>query len=268
LLGIDDAIGATTKITPGKLALGESAGISLSRRLQIENKGPVGKYYDLGQQAAVSTAANVAWSTLPQGATVTFSPSSLFVPAGGTGAVDLGFVPLEALPDRALYGGFINVAPRDGGDPLVVPYAGLKGDYQSVTAMDPAVSRYGNPLLRPSRTWGPSQPVAIDLTNGTTADDLAWFWINLAYPVRTLRFEVFEATTGQSWGRAGELPYFSRSQASYYFWTLSWGGDTLKKGPVPSGTYVMKVSVLKPLGNDENPADWETWISPTITIVR
>ena len=37
---------------------------------------------------------------------------------------------------------------------------------------------------------------------------------------------------------------------------------------VPNGSYVMKVSVLKALGDDNNPADWETWTSPAFTITR
>jgi minor extracellular serine protease Vpr len=37
---------------------------------------------------------------------------------------------------------------------------------------------------------------------------------------------------------------------------------------VPAGTYVVKISALKALGDDDNPADWETVTSPTFTITR
>ena len=37
---------------------------------------------------------------------------------------------------------------------------------------------------------------------------------------------------------------------------------------MPNGQYLVKVSVLKALGDAANPADWETWTSPTVTIAR
>jgi hypothetical protein len=37
---------------------------------------------------------------------------------------------------------------------------------------------------------------------------------------------------------------------------------------VPDGTYYVKLSVLKALGDQSNPAHWETWTSPIITIAR
>ena len=37
---------------------------------------------------------------------------------------------------------------------------------------------------------------------------------------------------------------------------------------VPDGMYVMRLSVLKALGDDSDPAHWETWTSPVITIDR
>jgi hypothetical protein len=35
---------------------------------------------------------------------------------------------------------------------------------------------------------------------------------------------------------------------------------------VPNGTYVLKLSVLKALGDTNNPAHWETWTSPVVTL--
>ena len=40
------------------------------------------------------------------------------------------------------------------------------------------------------------------------------------------------------------------------------------RATVPNGQYVVKVSVLKALGDESNPAHWETWTSPVITIAR
>jgi hypothetical protein len=37
---------------------------------------------------------------------------------------------------------------------------------------------------------------------------------------------------------------------------------------VPNGQYVIKVSVLKALGDEDNPAHWETFTTNTVTIAR
>ena len=38
--------------------------------------------------------------------------------------------------------------------------------------------------------------------------------------------------------------------------------------PVPDGKYVVEMRVLKANGNASNPAHWEYWTSPVITIDR
>ena len=62
------------------------------------------------------------------------------------------------------------------------------------------------------------------------------------------------------------------------FFTFTWDGTTFtgkaqerlaaSSTPCLNGQYVVKVSVLKALGDENNPAHWETWTSPTITIDR
>lgn len=41
-----------------------------------------------------------------------------------------------------------------------------------------------------------------------------------------------------------------------------------KVNTVPDGEYVVVISVLKALGNDNNPDDGEIWTSPVISIAR
>jgi len=36
----------------------------------------------------------------------------------------------------------------------------------------------------------------------------------------------------------------------------------------PTGQYLVKVSALKAMGDESNPAHWETWTSSVITIAR
>ena len=41
-----------------------------------------------------------------------------------------------------------------------------------------------------------------------------------------------------------------------------------KTKTVPNGTYMLKLSVLKPLGDPNNASDWETFTTPKFTIAR
>jgi len=89
--------------------------------------------------------------------------------------------------------------------------------------------------------------------------------------VRRLRMEVFEATSGRAWHRLADMQYFTRNSAATSFYAFGWDGVTFagkKLYTVPDGRYVVKLSVLKALGDDANPAHWESWTSPVITIDR
>ena len=83
--------------------------------------------------------------------------------------------------------------------------------------------------------------------------------------------EVFDAVTSKAWHRAFDLQYLPRNASSTGAFLFDWDGRTVA-GPnlytVPDGQYVIKLSVLKALGDVENPAHWETWTSPVITIDR
>ena len=39
-------------------------------------------------------------------------------------------------------------------------------------------------------------------------------------------------------------------------------------GFLPNGTYYVRLSIQKALGDNANPAHWETWTSPVITVDR
>ena len=70
--------------------------------------------------------------------------------------------------------------------------------------------------------------------------------------------------------------YVGRNSTATGFFTFTWDGNTFAgKGKnanqlytVPDGQYLVKLSVLKALGDESNPAHWETWTSPVITIAR
>jgi hypothetical protein len=116
-------------------------------------------------------------------------------------------------------------------------------------------------------------------TGGTytmTGNDIPYFLLHLDHLSRRIRLEAFDAVTGKSWHRVSDDEYVSRNSTPSGFFSFAWDGNTFTgKGKnasqqytVPNGQYVVKVSVLKALGDESNPAHWETWTSPTITIAR
>lgn len=268
MLDIDDAILAMTKVEPGKLSLGESQAGPATRTLKIENSGPSAVTYNLSFVNALSTGPNTfAPSFFTSDASVAFSAPSVTVPAKGTASVNATIYPPTG-PDKGQYGGYIVFTPVGGGQVYRVPFAGFIGDYQSIQALVPTAN--GFPWL--AKLIGTSYfNQATGATYAMTGDDVPYILVHLDHQVRRLRMEVFDANTNKAWHRAYDLEYMGRNSTSTSFFAFAWDGNTIagnKVFTVPNGQYKIKLSVLKALGDDNNPAHWEAWTSPVITIAR
>ena len=267
MLDIDDAILATTRIEPGKLSLGEGEFGPISRTLEVENKADSDVTYDLSYVNALSTGGTIAPSYWLSNTTVAFGAPSVTVPADGTAVVNVTITPATG-PTFGQYGGYIVFTPQDGGQVYRVPYAGFVGDYQGITVLTP--TPFGFPWL--AKLIGGSyfnQPAGATYT--LVGSDIPFFLVHLEHQPRRVLMEIFDAHKGKAWHRALELEYFPRSSSSTSFWAFPWDGYTVngrKLNEVPDGDYVMKLSVLKALGDDDDPAHTETWTSPVITIDR
>lgn len=268
MLDIPGAILATTKIEPGSLALGESESGPATRTLVVENKGAADVTYNLGHVAALATGANTfapSFSLAP--ATVGFSTSPLTVPAGGAVSVDVS-ITAPASPNKGLYGGYIVFTPQGAGPVYRVPYGGFIGDYQSIQVLAPTANAF--PWL--AKLSGPSffnQPSGATYT--LVGDDVPFILAHFDHQSRLVRATIKEAGTGKNWHRAFDIDYFARNSAATSFFAFSWDGITTggkKVYTVPNGQYVIELTVLKALGDDSNPAHWETWTSPVVTIAR
>lgn len=268
MLDIDDAILATTKIEPGKLALGESQAGPATRTLTIENNSNSAVTYDLSHMGALATGANTFTpSFFASFASVSFSASSVTVPANSSVSVNVT-ITAPATPAKGLYGGYIVFTPQGGGQIYRVPFGGFVGDYQSIQILTP--TSFGFPWL--AKLIGTSyvnQPsgATYTLDNG----DIPYFLLHFDHQVRMLKMEVFNANTGKAFHLAFADRYLPRNSTSTSFFAFSWDGITMQGNKtivVPDGQYVMRIKVLKPLGNELSSADWEIWTSPVITIDR
>ncbi len=268
MVDIDDAILATTKIEPGKLSMGESEAGPSVQTLTIENKGAAAVTYDLSFANALSTGGSTfSPSFFTSDATVAFGSASVTVPAGGTATVNVT-ITAPSGPAAGQYGGYIVFTPQGGGQVYRVPFAGYVGDYQARQVLVP--TSFGFPwLAKLSGTSFVNQPAGATYT--LSGGDIPYFLVHLDHQSRRLRMEVFDANTGKAWHRAFEGQYMPRNSTSTSFFAFSWDGVTTagnKTYTVPNGQYVVRLSVLRALGDDSNPAHWETWTSPVITIAR
>jgi minor extracellular serine protease Vpr len=268
MLDIPGAILSTVRVSPGKLSLGESEAGPSARTLTITNTGSDAVTFDVSHVPALATGPNTfTVGFFGSFATATFSAGSVTVPAGGSATVDVTITAPAGLANRGQYGGYVVLTPQGGGATYRVPYAGLKGDYQSMVVLTPGASSFGNPILRPNQAFGTSGPVT--LTNPAASP--AWVFVHLDHQVRRLRMEVFDANSGKAWHRAFDEGYVGRNQTATGFFAIPFDGVTVSGNKVttlPDGQYVIRLSVLKALGDEANPAHSETWTSPVITIDR
>jgi minor extracellular serine protease Vpr len=270
MLDIATAIEATTSVTPSKLALGESEAGPATRTLTLRNRGAQAVSYTLSHAPALSTGPNTFVPAFFTGfAAVEFSSGSVTVPAGSSATVDVTITANPGLADRSQYGGYL-VATGDDGSVTRVPYAGFKGDYQSIQALTP--TPFGFPWL--ASLEGDSYVNRPDGHTFSLQDgERPSVILHLDHQVRELRIEVRDANTGRQWHRAFDLQYVARNSTPTGFFAFDWDGMTTrgrgaKSQAVPNGTYVLELSVLKALGDASNPDHWETWTSPAFTIAR
>lgn len=295
MLDIDDAILATTTIAPAKLALGESESGAAVRTLTIANNGASAVTYNLSYVNAVSTGGVMTPSFFGSNASVAFSASSVTAPAGGSASVTATINPATG-PVNGQYGGYIVFTPQGGGQVYRVPFAGFVGDYQSITALTPGgapnfprlgflatCTRFVDLDCTMGGNYGLlSGPATFSMTDGFNRP---YILIHLDHQVQQLYFEIRDAATGQPvhpvFNRSLDLEFVGRNSTSTTFFAFAWDGTRIHSNGyngngydknltkvVPDGSYVLVVKALKALGDSSNPAHWETWTSPVITIDR
>ena len=177
-----------------------------------------------------------------------------------------------------LYGGYVVLTPQGGGETLRVPFAGFKGDYQSTPVMTPTPN--GFPwLAQLAGGFYNNRP------NGGTftmvGDDIPYFLLHFDHHVQKMVFSVTRAAGGKPvhpvFSNTDVFEYVGRNSTPGGFFAFTWDGtrmhDNGKGTPdhrklVPNGQYRITLRVLKPLGDENNPAHWETWTSPVITLAR
>jgi hypothetical protein len=110
-----------------------------------------------------------------------------------------------------------------------------------------------------------------------TGADFPTLVFHLNIPARQFNVQVENADGSfvhPAFNYADKESFLPRNSTATSFFTLTWDGTRAqdngndKRKTLPNGTYKLKMSVLKPLGDPANDADWETFTSPAFTIAR
>jgi minor extracellular serine protease Vpr len=281
MVQIVDAINSTTRVTPGKLSLGEVESGSVTRTLTIRNLGNDSETYTFSHVAAPATTGTFTVSYFNAPSLVSFSSPSVTVAPGSSASVNVTITPNTGLANLAQFGGYVVVRNSEGATVARVPYAGFKGDYQGIQALAPTT--FGFPWL--ARLVGTNYvrqtgPSTFTLQGG----DIPYFLVHLDHPVAKLQFEVLNASNNRPvhpvFNKFVDLEYVGRNSTATGFFAFAWDGTRIHSNmdngngdnslfkTVPNGSYVVRIRALKALGNENNPAHWESWNSPVITLAR
>jgi len=275
MLDVPGSVLATTSVSPAKLSLGESTAGATTHTLTIRNTGTAAARYDLSHRTALSTGGSTfSPGFFLGGSTATFSASSVTVPGGRTANVDVTITPPTG-PALGQYGGYVEVTSSRG-ETVRVPYAGFIGDYQAITALAPTANDF--PWLATLQSC--DRFVELDCTmgasyrnqpNGATFNlkdgfNRPYFLVHLDHQVTRFVLEILDSKSGEVVGNAYQLDFLPRNSTSTAFSAYAWDG-TLDSGErVPEGAYLVRIKVLKALGDEENPDHWESWTSPEVRI--
>ncbi len=154
-----------------------------------------------------------------------------------------------------------------------MPYAGFKGDYQSIQVLTPVTGKGYPWLSRQSGATLVQVPPASSVFTFADPFSMPHFTMHFDHPARSLAIDVYNASNDKWMGTAIVSDYLSRNSTSTAISDFPWDGTAKKgqgnsygnAGPVPNGTYYAKLTLTKALGTK---TDVETWTSPTFVINR
>ncbi|OLV20250.1 S8 family serine peptidase [Deinococcus marmoris] len=304
MVNIVGAYSNTVSATPSKLSLGESAAFATRNKvIVLKNTGARREVYTAFNYPALTVAGTTLAPTPNQSyATMTINGKNADADAGVEvvvppfSEVELNVVvsPPAAAPDKAQYGGYVNLVSTTSPS-LVVPYAGFKGDYQSLQSLGDLIiggTKYNAPLLAddgddalypegaatttmPDYTF---KPVEVTYSDGTkdTVMDAPYLAANFAHQVRTLTFDLLDGN-GAVVDTLAKEEYLARnctndlskqSDSCDALSLFKWDGKLTGGKDAPAGVYSLRLSALKPLGDPSNPAHTEVYTSQKFKVLR
>ncbi|ATG52766.1 peptidase S8 [Brachybacterium vulturis] len=271
LLDMVGAVHTATRVQEASVSLGEGEDGPQTVTLTVSNDSEAEQTYTVGVQHGIATSH----PTFDPGfydAAATVEPGSDAVTVAAHSSTELTVTLGEDFgEDGIIFGGWITLTGAE--DDLVVPFAGLSGDYQALPVLDD--QGMGLPVLGVSDGAG---SVLLDPDGGHTYTmqdgDIPYIAYYFGYPVERLEIQAYRINGGgkakpvnPSVGLIDAADHLGRSAApEVYGWDGSYALKNQKTKTVKNGTYLLEMRVLKPLGDPDNPYHWETFTSPQFTI--
>ncbi|KAI7893855.1 peptidase S8/S53 domain-containing protein [Mucor mucedo] len=287
-----DTITQAAHVTPGQISFRDSSTTDdKTQTLTITNHGLEAVTYRLYNNASVAIVpynrTNSGYKLLApatntnEPAQIDFSASELYLAPGQSGSVNVTVHPPKTDPlDHIMYGGYIQFYPSTvGAKALHVPYFGIVGRQNDipvfqVNSKDFAVALRGEPT------------VTYNITDTIVLKDSSWV-VGVKYVVSVPTIVIKkEILLGQQvLGQVQPVQLYNSATVPGIPERLSWNGEyfnapldlSSKLGPtketsgetetfkVSKGTYHIRVSALKLLGDMNNVDDWDTFtVGPLI----
>ncbi|KAJ6587227.1 pyrolysin [Mycena vulgaris] len=297
LIQVDRAINMQTVVSPGQIALNDTAHFKAKHSIWVTNIGARTVTYQIqhvpaGTVGTVDSDSSFVQSVptaLPgAAASVAFSASNITVHAGQTKRVDAFFTPPVGL-DKAtlpLYSGFIHVVGP--AETLKVTYLGVAASLKAVQVVDASDRYFGFAL---PAVVQPTGQVQEGPTNYTFADgDYPFLLFRLAFGCPKLQLDLIDKDTPfmptlpageraalssstfskvKTIGPLGELDYQPRSTDDPFsgYNTLQFMGTFANGTRIDDGQYRVLFRALKVAGNPRKEEDYESWLSPQFGVV-
>jgi len=288
MVDVVNAYNNTVTVTPSKLSLGESEQFATRNKvLVLKNTGARREVYTVSHAPAL-TVAGTTLSPRPSTEVATMTINSqgvddkaieVVVPPFSEVELNVTVTPPAGAPDRAQYGGYVYLESATGTS-LSVPYAGFKGDYQSLQVLGDVIiggKTYDFPALEDPKEdvlyLEKEQPKA--LPDYTFVDnDKPQILANLAHQSRRITLELLDAN-GALKDTIAVYNHVERNTTNVYtgddsdaFATFAWDGKLSDGSVAANGVYQLRLRVLKALGDESNPAHTETYTSQRFAVVR
>ncbi|WP_283851749.1 S8 family serine peptidase [Streptomyces sp. ML-6] len=283
--GIVDAVAALAAVsgdrptaTPSRFALGDLEGRQRLRTATVHNPTDRPVTYRVGASAAVSAAPPYTSDWQPTdaaGSVDVHGQDRITVPAHGERRVTVAVRQPAGVAQGTLFGGWVEFTRTGARTPEIrVPYLGVAGDFDAVSAINPSFTKVNttldNPALRPGYfDFGRNVPTTVDLTDTATGNDKAWVMLSHGFPMHErMRLQVLNAR-----GKVVATPYDERwvarnSGAGTGQAFFDWDATLADGSPAPAGRYRLRFVFDKALGDARHAPGTETWTSPEVTLVR
>ncbi|KAJ8696129.1 hypothetical protein PTI98_006019 [Pleurotus ostreatus] len=302
LVQVDRASQYKTLVSPGQLLLNDTANLDSLHTITIRNTGSESALYQLSHVAAgtaQSLKADSKWASLgpvelvdaPAG--VTIIPSSVTVSPGSSRRVIVRITPPRGVDESRLpvYSGFINIASKT--ESLRVTYLGAAGSLKKKAILDNTDAYFEQKLPLVLTPGGEVQSEPKSYTMKDLDSPSLVYRLTFGSPAIKVDLVQKDASikptlTKRGWfswlfdwgsdvddlpiiGPLQELGYVPRNseaptQADNGFNVFNFIGVFANKTRIEDGEYRILLRALKVTGNPKKLGDYESWLSPVISI--